>query len=97
MEEQKAQRWLEKTRHFLRLDKVPPLLRRMIVAIVGGLFLLVGLVMIVTPGPALVFIPAGILLLATEFTWAKFLACKGQALIHKAAAKWRARKRQHAR
>ena len=32
--------------------------------------------MLVTPGPAVVVIPAGLAILATEFSWAKFLLGK---------------------
>ena len=35
--------------------------------------MLVGVVMIVTPGPAVVVIPAGLAILATEFVWARRL------------------------
>lgn len=34
---------------------------------------LVGISMIVLPGPALILIPAGLAILATEFAWAKNL------------------------
>jgi tellurite resistance protein TerC len=33
--------------------------------------LLLGLVMIVTPGPAIVVIPVGLAILSIEFTWAR--------------------------
>lgn len=49
------------------------LLRKLVVAAVGGSVVLVGAVMIFTPGPALVVIPAGLAILATEFVWAKRL------------------------
>jgi tellurite resistance protein TerC len=45
--------------------------RRIIVAIVGGTALLVGVAMIVLPGPATVVIPAGLAILALEFAWAR--------------------------
>lgn len=47
--------------------------RRLIVAGIGFTMLLAGLAMIVLPGPAFIFIPAGLALLATEFMWAKKL------------------------
>lgn len=37
----------------------------------GGTTLLVGVLMVVLPGPAILVIPAGLLLLATEFLWAR--------------------------
>ena len=45
--------------------------RRIVVAIVGATVVLLGIVMIVTPGPALVVIPVGLAILAIEFTWAR--------------------------
>jgi uncharacterized protein (TIGR02611 family) len=47
--------------------------RRVVIAVVGGTVLLVGLVMIVTPGPAVVMIPLGLAILAVEFAWARRL------------------------
>ncbi|HMH48918.1 MAG TPA: PGPGW domain-containing protein [Candidatus Acidoferrum sp.] len=48
-------------------------LRRIAVAFVGGTVLAVGVVMVVLPGPAVVVIPAGLAILATEFPWARRL------------------------
>lgn len=45
--------------------------RRIVVAIVGGTVLLVGVAMIVLPGPATLVIPAGLAILAIEFAWAR--------------------------
>jgi tellurite resistance protein TerC len=33
----------------------------------------IGLAMVVLPGPAIVVIPAGLAILATEFAWARYL------------------------
>jgi len=41
--------------------------------VIGFTVLLVGLAMIVLPGPAIVVIPAGLAILATEFLWARKL------------------------
>jgi len=45
--------------------------RRVVVAVVGATVLLLGVVMIVTPGPALVVIPVGLAILSIEFAWAR--------------------------
>ena len=45
--------------------------RRVVVFVVGMTVLLVGVVLIFTPGPAFVVIPAGLGILAIEFAWAK--------------------------
>ena len=81
---------LGRVRKLLLLDKVPRPFRKIIVGIVGGIFLVAGAVMIVTPGPAFVFIPLGLLLLAGEFKWAERWAQKGADIYHKGQQKWRA-------
>jgi uncharacterized protein (TIGR02611 family) len=43
---------------------------KLVVGMVGTAVLLVGVVMLVTPGPAFVMIPVGLAILATEFDWA---------------------------
>ena len=45
--------------------------RRIAIAIVGSTVLFLGVVMIVTPGPAFVFIPLGLAILGLEFAWAR--------------------------
>jgi uncharacterized protein (TIGR02611 family) len=47
------------------------LLRRICIALVGGTVLLIGIVMIVLPAPAILVIPAGLAILALEFVWAR--------------------------
>jgi len=50
--------------------------KRVIVLVIGGTVLLVGVAMLVLPGPGLVVAPAGLAILATEFVWAKRLLAK---------------------
>ena len=45
--------------------------KRMAVAVVGAVLVVAGLVMMVTPGPGLVVIIAGLFVLGTEFAWAE--------------------------
>ena len=45
--------------------------RRIAILIVGMTVLLIGIAMIILPGPALVVIPVGLAILATEFAWAR--------------------------
>jgi tellurite resistance protein TerC len=47
--------------------------RKVIVAALGASVLLVGAAMTVLPGPAILVIPAGLAILATEFAWARRL------------------------
>ena len=49
------------------------LIRKGFVAIAGFTVLLIGVAMIVLPGPAIVVIPLGLAILATEFVWARSL------------------------
>jgi uncharacterized protein (TIGR02611 family) len=45
--------------------------RRIVIGVVGATVLLIGVVMIVTPGPGTVVIPIGLAILSLEFTWAR--------------------------
>lgn len=47
--------------------------RRIVIGVMGGTVLLIGVAMLVLPGPAFVVIPAGLAILATEFVWARRL------------------------
>ena len=47
--------------------------RRVVIAVVGGTVLLIGVFMIVLPGPATVVIPTGLAILGVEFAWARRL------------------------
>ena len=47
--------------------------RRIVIAVFGVTVILLGVVLIFTPGPALVVIPLGLAILATEFFWARRL------------------------
>lgn len=49
------------------------LIKRIVIAVAGFTVLLIGVAMIVLPGPAIVVIPAGLAILAVEFAWAKRL------------------------
>jgi tellurite resistance protein TerC len=45
--------------------------KRIVVAVVGGTVTLIGIALIVLPGPAFIIIPIGLSILATEFVWAR--------------------------
>ncbi len=51
-------------------------IKRIFTVIIGFTLLLIGLAMIVLPGPAVLIIPLGLAVLATEFVWAKRLLRK---------------------
>ena len=50
--------------------------RRLIIAVVGGTVLLIGLALLVLPGPAFLVIPLGLAIMATEFVWARRLLAR---------------------
>lgn len=45
--------------------------RRVVIAVFGTTILLIGIVMIIAPGPALIVIPIGLAILGIEFAWAR--------------------------
>jgi tellurite resistance protein TerC len=57
--------------------------RRIVIAVIGFTILLIGVAMIVLPGPAFIVIPIGLGILATEFVWAKKLLKKVKDKINK--------------
>ena len=50
--------------------------KRFVVAVIGVSILLAGIAMIILPGPAIIVIPLGLGILATEFVWARSLLHK---------------------
>lgn len=53
------------------LEMTYRLARRIVIGVVGTTVVLIGIVMLVTPGPGLVIIPAGLAILGMEFAWAR--------------------------
>lgn len=53
--------------------------KRAVVAVVGFTVLLIGVAMMVLPGPAVVVVPLGLAILATEFVWARKLIKRARA------------------
>ena len=47
--------------------------RKIVIGALGGSVVLVGVAMLVLPGPAIVVIPAGLAILGAEFAWARHL------------------------
>jgi uncharacterized protein (TIGR02611 family) len=50
--------------------------KRLIIIVIGFTVLLLGVAMILLPGPAFIIIPLGLGILATEFVWARTLLNK---------------------
>jgi len=55
------------------MNKTARQAKRLIVGTIGVSVVLIGVAMIVLPGPAILVIPAGLGILATEFIWARKL------------------------
>ena len=66
-----------------------PRLRKFLVALIGGTVVLFGILLIVLPGPAVLVVPLGLAILATEFAWARILLKRGGELW----GRWRDRKK----
>jgi len=62
------------------------LAKRIAIGIVGGTVLVMGIIMMVTPGPGIAGILAGLGILAIEFTWARIwlkkVKAKAQEMAH---------------
>lgn len=65
-----------------------PRVRKLIVGVIGCTVVLFGLALIVLPGPAVIVVPLGLTLLATEFAWARRLIRRGGVAWSK-ARHWR--------
>ncbi|HET9418937.1 MAG TPA: PGPGW domain-containing protein [Chthoniobacterales bacterium] len=65
----------------LRLQQAPQLLRKIVVAVIGTTVLLIGLALVVLPGPAVIVIPIGFAILASEFIWARRVIKRGRILV----------------
>jgi tellurite resistance protein TerC len=63
--------------------------KKVVIGVIGGTVLLLGVAMIVLPGPAIIVIPVGLGILATEFAWARRYLDRFKAK----AAGWRGKNR----
>ncbi len=69
------------------LSKLPHPVRWVLTMIVGFVLLILGLIMMVTPGPGLLFIFFGLSILALEIEWARELNKQGLQGLEKIVAK----------
>jgi len=79
-------RWLQKWVARLGLESRPRL-RRFLIGTIGFSVLLIGLVMIVLPGPAIIIVPLGFAILASEFAWARRVWRRGTILVSRIRGK----------
>jgi uncharacterized protein (TIGR02611 family) len=69
------------------LAKLPHPVRWAVTMVVGFILLILGLIMMVTPGPGLLFIFFGLSVLALEIEWARELNKQGLQGLEKLVAK----------
>jgi uncharacterized protein (TIGR02611 family) len=62
--------WTKRLFSFLNLENIK-IVKRVIVSVVGATVLLIGIALLVLPGPAFIVIPVGLAILATEYAWAR--------------------------
>jgi tellurite resistance protein TerC len=79
-------RWLQKWIARFGLESRPRL-RRFLIGAIGFSVVLIGLVMIVLPGPAIIIIPLGLTILASEFAWARRVWRRGTILVSRVRGK----------
>jgi tellurite resistance protein TerC len=63
-------RWVKRLFRTSNLNNVK-IIKRVIVSVVGATVLLIGVALLVLPGPAFIVIPLGLAILATEYAWAR--------------------------
>ena len=79
-------RWLQKWVARFGLESRPRL-RRFLIGTIGFSVVLIGLVMIVLPGPAIIIVPFGFAILASEFAWARRVWRRGTILVSRIRGK----------
>ncbi len=75
--------WRQKLNRKFHLDRMP-VVRKVVYAIIGLTVLLLGIAMIVLPGPAIILIPLGLAILASEYAWARRIIRRGRVFVEKA-------------
>ena len=76
-------KWVRKVPARLRVEQAPRLIRKVVVGVIGTTVLLIGLALIVLPGPAIIVIPIGLGILAGEFFWARRAIKRGRILVER--------------
>jgi uncharacterized protein (TIGR02611 family) len=69
------------------LSKLPHPVRWVLTMVVGFVLLILGLIMMVTPGPGILFIFFGLSILALEIEWARELNKQGMQGLERIVAK----------
>ena len=77
-------KWVARIKTAVGLNDLTRPLRKLIVAVIGVTILLIGVAMVVLPGPAFIVIPIGLGILATEFARARRAVRRARVMIAKA-------------
>jgi uncharacterized membrane protein len=75
--------WRQKLNRKFHLDRMP-VVRKVVYSVIGLTLLLLGIAMVVLPGPAIIFIPLGLAILASEYAWARRIMRRGRVFVKKA-------------
>jgi uncharacterized protein (TIGR02611 family) len=62
--------WTKRLLSVWNLENIK-IVKHVIVSVVGATVLLIGVALLVLPGPAFIVIPIGLAILATEYAWAR--------------------------
>jgi uncharacterized protein (TIGR02611 family) len=63
--------WMKRLSSIWNVENIK-VVRRVIVSVIGATVLLIGVALLVLPGPAFIVIPIGLAILATEYAWARY-------------------------
>ena len=63
-------RWIKRLFSVWNLENIK-IVRRIVVTVIGATVLVIGIALLVLPGPAFIVIPIGLAILATEYAWAR--------------------------
>ena len=62
--------WTKRLASVWNLENIK-IVKRVIVPVVGATVLLIGVALLILPGPAFIVIPVGLAILASEYAWAR--------------------------
>jgi hypothetical protein len=66
----KSSSWMKWFSRIWNIENIK-IVRRVIVSVIGVTVLLIGVALLVLPGPAFIVIPIGLAILASEYAWAR--------------------------
>jgi tellurite resistance protein TerC len=73
-------KWVQRLLRRVGLDGSPRL-KKIVVGVIGTTVLLFGIALIVLPGPAVIVIPLGLAILASEFAWARRVVRRSRVFV----------------